>query len=92
MRFQEPGLQRRSLALVVLLSGIASSSLTAQSMEAPSDRDIAFFESKIRPILIENCFNCHASDAERIRGGLVLDSREGWVIGGISGPAALSDG
>ena len=89
MRFQEPGLQRRSLALVVLLSGIASSSLTAQSMEAPSDRDIAFFESKIRPILIENCFNCHASDAERIRGGLVLDSREGWVIGGISGPAVV---
>ena len=87
MRFMQTDL--RILCLTMLLSCLVSGSLAAQSPEALSDQDIAFFESRIRPILIENCFDCHASDAERIRGGLVLDSREGWEIGGISGPAVV---
>ena len=60
-----------------------------QSEEVLSQQDVAFFESKIRPILIEHCFDCHASDSDRIRGGLVLDSKEGWQVGGISGPAIV---
>jgi hypothetical protein len=73
----------------MLLSALMSGSLAAQSPEELSDQDIAFFESKIRPILVKNCFDCHASDSERIRGGLVLDSKEGWEFGGISGPAVV---
>jgi hypothetical protein len=89
MRSSPPDRRSRCLVLALFLSGLVSSPLIAQSSEAPSEQDIAFFESRIRPILIENCFDCHASDAERIRGGLVLDSREGWEIGGISGPAVV---
>ncbi len=48
-----------------------------------------YFEAKIRPLLIERCFKCHA-DSES-KGGLRLDSREAAFKGGESG-AAIVDG
>jgi hypothetical protein len=50
--------------------------------------DIAFFESKIRPLLIEHCLECHATDTKQ-KGGLLLDSRAGWEKGGDNGPAVV---
>ena len=46
----------------------------------PATEDIAFFEREIRPIFVEHCYECHSAD-EEIKGGLVLDSREGWSVG-----------
>ncbi len=46
----------------------------------------AFFESKVLPLLQQRCFECH-SHAKKIKGGLALDSRSGWVSGGDHGPA-----
>ncbi|WP_421861614.1 DUF1549 domain-containing protein [Parvibaculum sp.] len=51
--------------------------------------DLAFFESKIRPLLIENCYDCHSVGAKRIRGGFLLDSSPGLLRGGDSGPAII---
>jgi hypothetical protein len=51
----------------------------------PSADEAAFFESKIRPLLSEHCYKCHSTKSEKIKGGLVLDSREGWMAGGDSG-------
>lgn len=48
--------------------------------------DSAFFESRIRPLLVRRCYACHSVDAKQ-QGGLVLDSRSGWTIGGDNGPA-----
>ena len=48
-----------------------------------------FFEAKIRPVLATQCGKCHASTAEKLRGGLRLDSREGLRHGGDSGPAIV---
>src|ERR1043166_4586453 len=48
-----------------------------------------FFESNIRPILVNNCYKCHSSQAEKVKGGLLLDSREGVLKGGESGPAIV---
>src|ERR1051325_3619235 len=45
-----------------------------------------FFESKVRPILATECFSCH-TDAQL--GGLRLDSREGLLRGGKTGPAIV---
>lgn len=50
--------------------------------------EIVFFENKVRPLLIERCFECH-SQAKKIKGGLALDSRPSWQKGGDSGPAIL---
>jgi cytochrome c553 len=47
--------------------------------------DAAFFESKIRPLLAEHCYECHSADKKQ-KGGLLLDSRAGWEKGGDSGP------
>jgi hypothetical protein len=50
--------------------------------------DAAFFEKTIRPLLTERCVECHGSQT-KIKGGLRLDSREGWATGGDSGPAII---
>src|SRR4029079_12313621 len=44
------------------------------------------FETSVRPVLAANCYDCHA---EEKMGGLRLDSREGLLRGGKSGPALV---
>ena len=45
-----------------------------------------FFERRIRPLLAENCYECHSAGAKKIGGNLLLDSRAGVVKGGDTGP------
>jgi hypothetical protein len=47
--------------------------------------DVQFFESKIRPILADNCYKCHSRQADKVKGGLLLDTREGVLYGGNDG-------
>ena len=47
----------------------------------------AFFESKVRPVLVERCYECHSG--VNSKGGLLLDTRQGWAKGGNSGPAIV---
>ena len=54
---------------------------------APSPEQLAFFEAKIRPVLADKCYGCHSTDAKHLKGGLFLDSREGWIKGGETGSA-----
>ena len=49
-------------------------------------QDADFFEKKIRPILVENCYSCHSAEAKKLKGGLYLDSRQGVRNGGKDGP------
>jgi len=51
--------------------------------------DFEFFEQKVRPVLVEHCYKCHSAEAEKVKGGLRLDSRDGWRAGGESGPAII---
>src|SRR5438128_4055425 len=51
------------------------------------DAGIEFFENRIRPVLVEHCYECHSASANKLRGGLLLDSRAGLRKGGDSGPA-----
>ncbi|HEY2572692.1 MAG TPA: c-type cytochrome domain-containing protein, partial [Verrucomicrobiaceae bacterium] len=45
---------------------------------------------RIRPILVEHCYECHSERAEKVRGGLMLDTREGLLRGGDNGPAFVA--
>jgi hypothetical protein len=54
-----------------------------------ADEKDDFFESKIRPILVQRCEGCHTSDKGKMHGGLALDTKLGWTIGGDSGPAIV---
>lgn len=51
-----------------------------------------FFETKIRPLLVEHCYECHSAAAPELQGGLRLDSRPGWQRGGDSGQPAIIPG
>jgi mono/diheme cytochrome c family protein len=72
----------RSLRTAVGLVSCAAIALAAGP--APDSAD--FFESRIRPVLANNCFTCHAASQ---LGGLRLDSREAILKGGKSGPAMV---
>ena len=66
--------------------------LTYTSAVLGTDDDrIDFFESRIRPVLIEHCYRCHSTEAGESKGSLLLDSREGLLVGGDSGPAILPE-
>ncbi|MEZ6135715.1 MAG: PSD1 and planctomycete cytochrome C domain-containing protein [Pirellulaceae bacterium] len=54
---------------------------------ADETADSEFFERKIRPVLVEYCYECHSSQGKQVEGGLRLDSREAMRRGGESGPA-----
>ncbi len=54
-----------------------------------SAEDIAFFEKKIRPLLVDRCHACHSQQAETIEGGLRLDSRQAMLSGGETGPVIV---
>jgi hypothetical protein len=62
----------------------------ADTPDAPiTPEQLEFFEAKIRPVLAAQCGKCHASAAEKLRGGLRLDSREALRNGGDSGPVIV---
>ena len=56
---------------------------------SPTAEQLDFFEKKIRPVLSENCYKCHSERAEKLRGGLLLDTREGTRRGGDNGSAVV---
>jgi hypothetical protein len=79
----------RLLTAALLLSAVGGFPCPAPARGA-DDRDGAdFFEKRIRPILAEQCYGCHSARAEKLRGGLRLDSRDGLRKGGNSGPAVV---
>src|SRR5438270_13471524 len=48
-----------------------------------------FFESRIRPILANNCYGCHTNSK---LGGLRVDSRAALLQGGTNGPSLVPGG
>ncbi len=77
------GMKRQQITLTLLITALAAgTSLAAE----PDPAALEFFEKKIRPIFLTHCVECHG---KKEHGGLVLDSREGWMTGGDSGPAVV---
>ena len=54
-----------------------------------ADEGIDFFEKRIRPVLVDHCYRCHAAEFNDAKGGLTLDTREGIRLGGESGAAII---
>ena len=50
-------------------------------------QDAEFFEKKIRPVLVEHCFECHSGDEHE--SGLRVDSLAALLAGGERGPALV---
>ncbi len=71
-----------TLSTVILVCWVA-----AGAWPSACSADEEFFETRIRPVLIERCFECHGK--ERPKAGLRVDSREALITGGDSGPAIV---
>lgn len=67
---------KSTVAVLLLASALPAAALPPEQVE--------FFESRIRPVLAQECYECH-STAGKKKGGLLLDSREGWIKGGDTG-------
>lgn len=77
------------VATCALATFLCQSTIAAGADDA---KGLAFFESRIRPVLVENCYDCHSAQAlsnKKLRGGLYLDSKDGLLKGGDSGPAIV---
>src|SRR6516164_1952850 len=76
--------------MISLLSSIVLLSLAAEAPRGePTREQIDFFEKKIRPVLVAHCYKCHSAQSEKVRGRLLLDTRDGMRKGGDSGPAIV---
>ena len=73
--------------LFVLIANIGPISQTMADEIPPAQ--LAFFEKEVRPLLADHCYKCHSSQAKNVKGGLRLDTREGVLQGGETGPAII---
>lgn len=53
-------------------------------------KNVQFFENRIRPVLVQHCYECHSPDAKEIGGKLLLHTRDGILNGGEAGPALVA--
>jgi hypothetical protein len=69
---------------ILTLFGVSLNSALAADLKPA---DLEFFESKIRPVLVAECYECH--DAKKQKGDLRLDYRDGLLKGGEEGAAIV---
>ena len=62
---------------------------TSRAADSVTAEGAAYFEQHVRPLLAQHCYECHASRTKKREGGLLLDSRAGWSVGGDNGPAVV---
>src|SRR5687768_15014774 len=60
-----------------------------QAVSAGAAEDFTFFREKVEPVLSTRCYECHSAKAEKIKGGLLLDSKAGMLKGGDTGTALV---
>jgi len=70
-----------ALAILWATPSFAQSPGTPESLE--------FFEKKVRPVLVQHCYECHSTTAKKLKGGLAVDSRAALLEGGDNGPAIV---
>ncbi len=91
MKTRVPMADARSMKAVKIFStlwcalALVSATRAAELTRAQSD----FFENKVRPVLVNSCYKCHSTQSEKLKGGLLLDTREGLLKGGETGPALV---
>ena len=80
-RYRNPVITTAVAWWFFLAPGLATDSIEPSKIE--------FFETYIRPVLVEHCYECHSAQSEEPNGGLRLDTRAGIRSGGDSGAAIV---
>ena len=69
--------------------------ISCKSLHGNDAEQTAFFEKHIRPVLVAECYECHSASSKSVKGGLLIDTRDGIRGGGDSGhavvPGAVAD-
>jgi hypothetical protein len=76
-------------SIVVLLSFFICNELQGQNTNRLDQAGVDFFETKIRPVLVDHCYKCHSADSKIIKGGLRVDNRQALIKGGDSGSSIV---
>jgi hypothetical protein len=82
--------RRLALAVVILVACQPALLVADDGTNDPAGVDL--FEKKIRPVLVQECYQCHSAQAaaqKKLQGELLLDTRDGARKGGESGPAVV---
>jgi cytochrome c553 len=88
-------MKKQTLALVTSVAATVGFAAVVVSNAAdkplPTEKitpdQLAFFEKRIRPVLVAKCYKCHSAEAEKVKGGLLVDTRDGIRMGGATGHA-----
>src|SRR5688572_14496302 len=79
-----------TLLTIVLAQLLLAPQFLRAAEATPLTKDQSdFFEQKIRPVLVEHCYKCHSTTGEKIKGGLLLNTRASLLKGGDTGPAII---
>lgn len=88
MKRTDAPLRAARASLIVLLVPVLHG-LPAHAAEPAGAEGLRYFREKIEPVLVSECYECHSSRAEKVKGGLRLDSRAAMLEGGDTGPAVV---
>ena len=83
------GLQTMLICVFSVCTIFFSAFACSQEERPLSAEGVQFFETKIRPVLVEQCYRCHSADGQAVRGGLSVENRDALLAGGESGPAVV---
>ncbi len=94
---RQASLNARAALLCGIAAGIAAFGGHARAdqaagpgqAQATDSAGLEFYETKIRPLFVQQCYKCHSTTADKLKAGLYLDSREGILKGGETGPAVV---
>ena len=78
------------IALCCCVGSVAPAYGAASPTTKPfTPTQLEFFEKNIRPVLVNSCYRCHSAQSAKLKGGLLVDSRDGLLKGGDTGPAIV---
>ncbi len=80
----------RVFASIAAIAFFLSTGLPPTASEGADDGAVRFFNAKIQPVLVRECYECHSATTDEPKGELRLDSRDGWRTGGESGDAIVA--
>jgi len=81
------------MSRVFLLAALVATGPSVAIAAEPDQAAVDFFEKKIRPVLVEQCYSCHSAEAmgkKKLKGDLQLDTKDSTLKGGETGPAIVS--
>lgn len=76
-------------AALGLAEGFVAAADAPPAGSKPTPEQVEFFETRIRPLLVSECYPCHSHQASKLKGNLHLDSSAALLKGGDSGPAVV---